>query len=55
MKITKPLLTPPGPRLQHDKDPFMNFVFNAGLTICVLMLLFAIYRIASGAMVHFAH
>lgn len=49
MKYRKTPPAPPGPRLQHDKDPFMNFVFNACITICVLMLVFAIYRIVSGA------
>lgn len=50
MKNRKPAPTPPGPRVSHNKDPFMNLVFNVGLLVCVAMLLIAVYRLVTGAM-----
>lgn len=50
MKHHKPEPTPPGPRVSHNKDPFMNLDFNLGLLVCVAMLLIALYRLVTGAM-----
>ena len=48
-ELQKPLPTPPGPRLVQHKDPFMSFVFDAGLAACVALLIYGAYRIFAQA------